>query len=155
MSRSGSRGFWRTRCVLAVSVLAVGVALTIMPSAGGQEAFGLGSGRSEARFLKVGPSRGSLTLAPQVGLALSDFLNTRGRGHARTADFAALEDSLPPELVDALPSVKVESTDEGSEEGKTVAIGTRPRCRSGSTGPSSTPMPAPLRTVPPSSSSGL
>jgi len=124
MSRSGSRGFWRTRCVLAVSVLAVGVALTIMPSAGGQEAFGLGSGRSEARFLKVGPSRGSLTLAPQVGLALSDFLNTRGRGDARTADFAALEDSLPPELVDALPSVKVESTDEGSEEGKTVAIGT-------------------------------
>ena len=55
---------------------------------------------------------------------MSDFLNTRGRGDVRTADFAALADSLPPELVEGLPAVKVESTDEGSEDGQTVTIGT-------------------------------
>lgn len=95
------------------------------PQAGAQEAaFGTGSGRASARYLKVGPSRGSLALAPTVGLALSDFLNTRGRGDVRTVDFAALEDSLPPELVGALPTVKVESTEEGSENGRTATLGT-------------------------------
>jgi hypothetical protein len=96
-----------------------------VPQAAAQDpSFETGSGRASARYLKVGPSRGSLALAPTVGLALSDFLNTRGRGDVRTADFAALEDSLPPELVEALPTVKVESTDEGSEDGKTATLGT-------------------------------
>ena len=86
--------------------------------------FGTGSGRAAAKYLRVGPSRGALSLAPTVGLALSDFLNTRGRGDVRTADFGALEDSLPPEVVHGLPSVKVESTDEGSEEGRVATLGT-------------------------------
>lgn len=124
MSRLGR--FRRTWWVLATSLLLLGITVVVTPPAGGQAAFGVGSGRAEAKILKVGPSRGALTLAPQVGLALSDFLNTRGRGDVRTADFAALEDSVPQEVRDALPSVKVESTDEGSEAGKTVSIGTPP-----------------------------
>ncbi|MFZ6003150.1 MAG: hypothetical protein ACOYXM_04385 [Actinomycetota bacterium] len=104
----------------------IGLALVVTPRAEGQAAFGAGSGRSEAKILKVGPSRGALSLAPQVGLALSDFLNTRGRGDVRTVDFAALEDSIPEEVREALPTVKVESTDEASEAGKTAAIGTPP-----------------------------
>ncbi|MDY7106021.1 MAG: hypothetical protein S0880_32950 [Actinomycetota bacterium] len=62
-------------------------------------------------------------MAPTLGLALSDFLNTRGRGDVRTADFAALEDSVPAELRDQFPTVKVESTDEDSENGTTTSLG--------------------------------
>lgn len=126
MIRNGQRTYRRTWAVLAASLVLVGLSLTISPSAEGQDAFGVGSGRSEAKILKVGPSRGALSLAPQVGLALSDFLNTRGRGEVQTANFAALEDSVPKEVRDALPTLKVESTDEGSEAGKTVAVGTPP-----------------------------
>lgn len=126
MIGGGLRMFRRTGGVLATSLVLVGLSLTISSSAEGQAAFGAGSGRSEAKILKVGPSRGALSLAPQVGLALSDFLNTRGRGEVQTANFAALEDSIPKEVRDALPTLKVESTDEGSEAGKTVAIGTPP-----------------------------
>ncbi|MFP5579791.1 MAG: hypothetical protein ACLGIZ_16385 [Acidimicrobiia bacterium] len=85
---------------------------------------GIGSGRAAAKYLRVGPSRGSLSLAPTVGLALSDFLNTRGRGDVRTVDLAALEDSIPVEVREQLPSLKVESTDEGAENGKTTSLGT-------------------------------
>lgn len=86
----------------------------------------MGSGRSSAKLLKVGPSRGALTLAPSVGLALSDFLVTRGRGDVRTADFAALEDSIPAEVRNGLPALKVESTDENAEEGKTATLASVP-----------------------------
>lgn len=126
MAVLGWRAFRRTLGVAALVVALAAVLMASAPSAEGQPAFGTGSGRAEAKFLKVGPSRGALTLAPQVGLALSDFLNTRGRGDVRMVDFAALEDSIPPEVVSALPSVKVESTDEGSEEGRTAALGTPP-----------------------------
>ena len=126
MIGGGLRMFRRTGGVLATSLVLVGLSLTISSSAEGQAVFGAGSGRSEAKILKVGPSRGALSLAPQVGLALSDFLNTRGRGEVQTANFAALEDSIPKEVRDALPALKVESTDEGSEAGKTVAVGTPP-----------------------------
>lgn len=116
-----------------VTVGAVAAALVVVgaaPLAGTADragaddvAFAAGSGRASAQLLRVGPSRGSLALAPTLGLALSDFLNTRGRGDVRTADFAALEDSLPPELVDQFPTVKVESTDEDSEAGRTTSLG--------------------------------
>lgn len=123
---------WRLRFAGCVAVVGLLMAVTPSHQAAAQEhqaaapdsSFGVGSGRASAKYLKVGPSRGSLALAPTVGLALSDFLNTRGRGDVRTADFAALEDSLPPELVEALPTVKVESTDEGSEDGRTATLGT-------------------------------
>jgi len=118
----------RTRSWIAVALVTV-VALTLVapsspPAAAQEPSFGTGSGRASARYLKVGPSRGSLSLAPTIGLALSDFLNTRGRGDVRTADFGALEDSLPPELVTALPTVKVESTEENAEAGQTASLGT-------------------------------
>lgn len=123
---TGRASRWRPRLAggAALAVLLV-MTTTVMspPVAAEDESFGTGSGRASAKYLKVGPSRGSLSLSPTVGLALSDFLNTRGRGDVRTADFAALEDSLPPELVEALPTLKVESTDENSEEGQTVALG--------------------------------
>lgn len=124
--RTGPACRWRSRLVVGVAILAaLAVAAVPSPQAGAQESsFEAGSGRASARYLKVGPSRGSLALAPTVGLALSDFFSTRGRGDVRTADFAALEDSLPPELLEALPTVKVESTDEGSEEGQTATLGT-------------------------------
>lgn len=118
--------FRRAAGVAVVSILALTGLQAFSPAAGGEASFGVGSGRAAAKLVKVGPSRGALTLAPQVGLALSDFLNTRGRGDVRTTDFAALEDSVPEEIVDALPTVKVESTDENSEEGKTVTVGTPP-----------------------------
>jgi len=116
----------RTRRVGAVALLGVAAQLVL---AGGspaqaQESFGVGSGRASAKYLKVGPSRGSLSLSPTVGLALSDFLNTRGRGDVRTADFAALEDSVPAEVRAQLPTLKVESTEEGAEDGKTTSLGT-------------------------------
>ncbi len=134
-TRNDDRIGWRRGSLRPRSRASLGVALAFVaalamgagpvPQAAAQDpSFETGSGRASARYLKVGPSRGSLALAPTVGLALSDFLNTRGRGDVRTADFAALEDSLPPELVEALPTVKVESTDEGSEDGKTATLGT-------------------------------
>lgn len=92
----------------------------------GEEGFAVGSGRASAKLLKIGPSRGALTLAPSVGVALSDFLVTRGRGDVRTADFAALEDSIPVEVRSALPAVKVESTDEKAEEGRTATLASVP-----------------------------
>lgn len=116
---------WRLRFAGCVAIVVLLMAAAPSHQAAAQDSpFGVGSGRASAKYLKVGPSRGSLSLAPTVGLALSDFLNTRGRGDVRTADFAALEDSLPPELVEALPTVKVESTDEGSEDGETASLGT-------------------------------
>lgn len=112
------------------ALVLVGVAAQLV-LAGGSPAqaqeppsFGVGSGRASAKYVKVGPSRGSLSLAPTVGLALSDFLNTRGRGDVRTVDFAALEDSIPVEVRDQMPTLKVESTDEGAEDGKTTTLGT-------------------------------
>lgn len=119
-------GFRRTALAAGLTVLALTSVQVSSTAAGGEEAFAAGSGRAAAKLVKVGPARGALTLAPQFGLALADFLNTRGRGDARTADFAALSDSLPPELLAQLPTVKVESTDEDAETGETATVGTSP-----------------------------
>ena len=110
---------------VSTAVLLAGV-LIGQGSAAGETAFAAGTGRAAAKLVKVGPSRGALTLAPQVGLALSDFIGTRGRGDVRFADLAALETSLPPEAVSQLPVVKVESSDENSEAGETLTVGTPP-----------------------------
>lgn len=85
--------------------------------------FEAGTGRASAQVLRLGPSRGSLALAPIVGLALADHLNTQGRGDARTADFGVLADFLPPELIGQFPTLKVTSTEEGAETGKTTSVG--------------------------------
>lgn len=111
------------------ALVLLGVAAHLLISGGApvqaeEPPLGVGSGRASARYVKVGPSRGSLALAPTVGLALADFLNTRGRGDVRTVDFAALEDSIPVEIREQLPVLKVESTDEGAEAGRTTTLGT-------------------------------
>lgn len=114
------------RVVAVVSLVIAAVGLYGGPTGAEEAKFAAGSGRAAAKLVKVGPSRGALTLAPQVGLAMSDFLNTRGRGDVRFADLAALETSLPPEVVKQVPTVKVESTDENSEAGKTTSVSTPP-----------------------------
>lgn len=108
------------------AVLVGGVATDRSGVAGAQSDVDPGSARTQAALVRVGPSRGALSLSPQVGLVLTDYLGTRGRGDVRTTDFAALADSLPPELVDAAPALKVESTDENSEAGRVVSVGTPP-----------------------------
>ncbi len=107
---------------LVISIATAGPVLPEVSSGAGQD--GTGSGRTQAALLRVGPSRGSLSLAPQVGLVLTDYLNTRGRGDVRAVDFAALADSIPDEAMDAAPTVKVESTDENAEAGRTSTVGT-------------------------------
>lgn len=117
----------RVRRIAAVVLLGAAASLAWAngaPVQAEEPSFGAGSGRASAKYVKVGPSRGSLALAPTVGLAMSDFLNTRGRGDVRTVDFAALEDSIPPELLAQIPVLKVESTDEDAEAGKTTTLGT-------------------------------
>lgn len=121
---AGSRRRRGLAIFAAVAIAQIAVFGIVGTTAGAEEQFGAGSGRAAAKYLKVGPSRGSLSLAPTVGLALSDFLSTRGRGDVRTADFAALEDSMPPEVVTALPTVKVESSEEGAEAGRSASLGT-------------------------------
>lgn len=112
-------------CVVLALVLSMGTAGSARPElSSGAGSEGTGSGRTQAALLRVGPSRGSLSLSPQVGLVLTDFLNTRGRGDVRTTDYAALDDSIPDEVKDAAPTVKVESTDENSEAGTTTTVGT-------------------------------
>lgn len=124
------RPFRRTFATAAVAVLAVvATGLGGAPAASGEEPgepFVIGSGRSEARLVRVGPSAGQLSLAPVIGLALTDHLNNLARAESRLADYAALESSLPPELIDAAPSLKVTSTDEGGGEGKVVTTAGTP-----------------------------
>lgn len=121
---TGPSTFTRHRRRSAVVGVAAVLGLGLVPVGATQAAddFGAGTGRASAKLLRVGPSRGALTLAPQVGLALSDFLNTRGRGDVRAVDYAALESSLPPEMIENTPAVKVESTDDNSEAGRTENI---------------------------------
>ncbi len=74
--------------------------------------------------MRAGPSRGALPLTPQLGLALADHLGARGRGDVRTLDLGILADFLPPELAGTFPVVKVESTEDGAEEGRAESAGT-------------------------------
>lgn len=104
--------------------LAGQLALVGGPANAEEAEFRAGSGRASAKLVKVGPSRGSLALAPAVGQVLSDFLNTQGRGDVRMVDLGILADFVPPELTQQLPTVKVVSTEEGAETGRTTTIGT-------------------------------
>ena len=104
----GSKRFGRTVvAVVFAAILVGGVTTDRSGVAGAQGEVDPGSARTQAALVRVGPSRGALSLSPQIGLVLTDFLGTRGRGDVRTADFAALADSLPKELIDAPPALKV------------------------------------------------
>ena len=102
----------RRAALAGVATIAVGsLAVSATPVAAEGE-FINGSGKADAKILRMGPSAGRLSLAPTIGLTLADFLGTLGRGESRTGDFAALDGSVPPEMKDQLPTVRAESTDE-------------------------------------------
>ncbi|HEX7167021.1 MAG TPA: hypothetical protein VF230_08580 [Acidimicrobiales bacterium] len=103
----------------AVAAVALLTALVIAAApVDAEEDFVTGSGRADARLVRVGPAAGQLALAPSVALSLSDFLGTLGRGEARVAEYAALDGSVPEEWKAETPDVRVESTEENSEAGK-------------------------------------
>lgn len=118
----------RPRRFLALAAAAV-LVLTTTPLVAGAVAaaaepdFNAGSGRADARVLRVGPSAGRLGLAPSLSLALADFLGTVGRGEALIAEYAALDGSVPEEVKDETPPVRVQSTDEHSDDGQSHTKG--------------------------------
>jgi hypothetical protein len=114
--------FRRAGAVTALTALAAG-ALAFMPSgAGAADEFIAGSGMAQAQILRAGPAASQLALAPTVGLSLADYLGTTGRGDARVFEWGALDGSIPQDLKDQTPSVRVTSTDEGAEQGKDGAF---------------------------------
>jgi hypothetical protein len=89
--------------------------LALVGTSGGaaaQEEFINGSGRADAKILRMGPSAGRLSMAPTIGLTLADYLGTLGRGESRTADFAALDGSVPEDFKSKMPIVRAESTED-------------------------------------------
>lgn len=102
----------RRAALAGVATIALGsLAVTAIP-AGAADDFINGSGKADAKILRMGPSAGRLSLAPTIGLTLADYLGTLGRGESRTADFAALDGSVPADFKNRLPTVRAESTDE-------------------------------------------
>lgn len=97
------------RILAAMSAGLVAVAL-VGPPVTAEDPFVAGSGRSEARVVNVGPKAAKLSLAPTLGVALADYLNTLGRGESLIFDWVALEDSIPVEIRTATPPLRAEST---------------------------------------------
>ena len=110
----------------AATVAVAGLAVVGTPGAGAQEEFILGSGKADAKVLRMGPSAGRLSLAPTIGLSLADYLGTSARGEARTADYAALDGSIPPEMKERLPTVRAESTEEDAGTPRTATFAGTP-----------------------------
>ena len=110
------RSFRRSAAVAAATLGAVTITAVSVP-AGAQEDFILGSGQVESQLVRVGPSAGRLSFAPAFGLAFANYQNTVARAESRFADYAALDDSVPPEIRDGAPSLRVDSTDEGADKG--------------------------------------
>lgn len=122
-----SRTLRRAVAASAATVLAGTFAVGIAPNgAAAQEEFINGSGKAGAKILRIGPSAGRLSLAPTIGVTLADFLGTLGRGESRTADFAALDGTLPPEVVSNLPTVRAESTDDNAGTPQTASFAGTP-----------------------------
>jgi hypothetical protein len=115
----------RTHGLRLIAALSIGlVAASFAPGSADakDEEFVNGSGASYAQIYRVGPTAGRLSLAPIFGLSLADYLNTVGRGETKVVDWAGIgvaERSLP----DNTPSLKVSSTQEGSEKGITEVVG--------------------------------
>lgn len=117
-------GMWSGRVVVGVLAGSLVLGATHAFATPAAPTFESGSGRAEAKYVRVGPSRGALPLTPQLGLVLADHLGNRGRGDVRTLDLGILAEFLPPELTGAFPTLKVESTEDGAEDGRTVSAGT-------------------------------
>lgn len=122
MRMSGPTGhpFRRTGMVALVAMLATGATLLGPGFAGAEEEFVNGSGRARASIVRVGPSASQLSLAPTVGLALTDFIGSLGRSETFIFDYAALDNTINdsfPDLKIEFPPLRVESRDEGSAAG--------------------------------------
>jgi hypothetical protein len=91
----------------------------VVSPAHAEEDFVAGSGRVTTRLVKVGPTAGRLSFAPSVGLATADYTGTAGRAESKLFDFAALDSSLPKQLIEQSPSVRVDSGDDGAAQGTT------------------------------------
>lgn len=113
-----ARGFRRSAALAVVALTAVATTAIVSPAAADED-FVAGSGQVTTRVLRVGPTAGRLSFAPSVGLASAQYTSTVGRAESKLFDFAALDSSLPKELVEAAPSVRVDSTDEGAAQGTT------------------------------------
>lgn len=120
-----SRTLRRAAAAGAATAVLAGLAVTAMPVAA-EEPFVNGSGRADAKILRMGPSAGRLSLAPTIGLSLADYVGTLGRGESRTADFAALDGSVPEEFKAEMPTVRAESTDEDAGTPRTASFAGTP-----------------------------
>lgn len=105
---------------LGVLVTVAAALAAAAPGVSAVDSFENGSGKASAQVLRVGPSVASLPAAPTVARALADHSGTVGRGEAQAVDWSALELYLNPDLVAATPPLRVTSTDEGSELGRTA-----------------------------------
>lgn len=108
------------RRLRVLSVVTLAVAALVRPTQAGE--FVSGSGKASAQVIRVGPSVGGLSAAPTLGVALADYTGSVGRGEAQAVNWAALEISLPPEVVNAVPPLRVVSTDEQASLGKSVSL---------------------------------
>jgi hypothetical protein len=104
-----------------VALGAVATTAVVSPAHADEE-FVSGSGRVTTRLIKVGPTAGRLSFAPSVGLASAEYNGTVGRAESKLVDFAAIESSAPKQLVDQAPSVRVDTGDEGAEQGKSTSF---------------------------------
>lgn len=122
-----SRTLRRAVAAGATTMLLGSLAVAVAPGgAGAQEEFINGSGKADAKILRIGPSAGRLSLAPTIGLSLADFVGSLGRGESRTGDFAALDGSVPAQVKDQLPVVRAESTDEDAGTRRTAGFAAAP-----------------------------
>lgn len=113
-----ARAFRRSAAVAVVALGAVGITALVSP-ASADEDFVAGSGQVTTRVVKVGPTAGRLSFAPSVGLATAQFTESVGRAESKLFDFAALDSSIPKEIIEQTPSIRVDSSDEGAEKGQT------------------------------------
>ena len=120
-----SRTLRRATAAGAATIVVGSLLVSALPVAA-DESFVNGSGRADAKILRMGPSAGRLSMAPTIGLSLADYLGTLGRGESRTADFAALDGSVPEEFKAEMPTVRAESTDEDAGTPHTASFAGTP-----------------------------
>ena len=112
--------FRRTAVMSLVAMVATVLTLVVPWADAAEDDFVAGSGRSRASIVRVGPSAAQLSLAPSVGVSLSDYINTLGRGNAFIFDYAALDATMNDtgrDVKTEFPELRVESRFEGSEQG--------------------------------------
>jgi hypothetical protein len=111
-----THNFTSRAALLAMVVALVGVTSGVARS--DDAGFVTGSGIAYAQFVRVGPTAARLSLAPTLGLSLSDYAGSVGRGQATDADLAAIGVAQPC-LAAEIPTVRVVSTDKNADKGKT------------------------------------